>query len=103
MVGTISSGGRSIAVATEIHGDRRRPRRGSTCTRFDYRSRFEDRLIASSVDEDLVEEGRVGSRVPAATAQHHVSSPARIARAISRGPISFASLRATVSDFGWGS
>lgn len=39
----------------------------SACTRFDYRSRFEDRLIASSVDEEAEEEV-VGSLVPTATA-----------------------------------
>lgn len=44
----------------------------STCTRYDYRSRFEDRLIASSVDEELV----VESREPRAC-RNHVSSPAR--------------------------
>lgn len=41
----------------------------SACTRFDYRSRFEDRLIASSVDEEAEKEV-VGSPglVPTATA-----------------------------------
>lgn len=54
--------------STEIYGGWGHGR-GSTCTRFDYRSCFEDRLIASSVDEELGEEGRVGSRVPAAAAE----------------------------------
>lgn len=38
----------------------------SACTRFDYRSRFEDRLIASSVDEEAEKEvgGRAASCRP---------------------------------------
>lgn len=39
----------------------------AACTRSDYRSRFEDRLIASSVDEEAEEEV-VGSLVPTVAA-----------------------------------
>ncbi|KAG7190381.1 hypothetical protein KM043_006489 [Ampulex compressa] len=41
----------------------------ATCTLFDYRSRFEDRLIASSVETRKPSKEVVGSRVPAATAE----------------------------------
>lgn len=53
----------------------------SACTRFDYRSRFEDRLIASSVDEEVAKEvvGELASSslVPTATATTTCRLPPR--------------------------
>jgi len=61
----------TIRVAAWYARIERSTRTSSACTRFDYRSRFADRLIASSVDEEAEKEG--GSREP----PHSVSASCR--------------------------
>ena len=55
---------------------------GSTCTRFDYRSRFEDRLIASSVDEELVAESGAAACLQLTTCRLPPGIPAVISNLV---------------------